>query len=318
MEKDKNKDVKPLHPRNKHLERYDLAALRQAFPELSDYVFVNKYGNETIDFSDPDGVKTLNKALLLHHYGIKNWEIPSIYLCPPIPGRADHIHYIADLLAGSNRGKIPRGSTVRVLDSGVGANCIYPLLGHAEYGWSFVGSELDPEAMGNAQKIITQNPGLKESIVIRKQNLPSRIYRGIIEEQDFFDVAICNPPFHASAEEAHEANSRKTKNLGTRETGKSERNFGGRPSELWTKGGEVGFIKTMIRESVQFQNQVLWFSSLVSKKTNVPILFHALKDVKPLDIRVIEMAQGQKTSRLLCWTFLSKAQHKVWTMARWK
>jgi 23S rRNA (adenine1618-N6)-methyltransferase len=36
------------------------------------------------------------------------------YLCPPIPGRADYIHYIADLLA-SNNGIIPKGHGIQGL-----------------------------------------------------------------------------------------------------------------------------------------------------------------------------------------------------------
>jgi 23S rRNA (adenine1618-N6)-methyltransferase len=28
------------------------------------------------------------------------------------------------------------------LDIGVGANCIYPIIGNAEYGWSFVGTDM--------------------------------------------------------------------------------------------------------------------------------------------------------------------------------
>jgi 23S rRNA (adenine1618-N6)-methyltransferase len=43
---------------------------------------------------------------------------------PSIPGRADYIHYIADLLAESNNGIIPR-SWDQGLDIGIGANCIY-------------------------------------------------------------------------------------------------------------------------------------------------------------------------------------------------
>jgi 23S rRNA (adenine1618-N6)-methyltransferase len=45
--------------------------------------------------------------LLISYYDIQKWDIPH-YLCPPIPGRADYIHYIADLLAESNNGIIPK------------------------------------------------------------------------------------------------------------------------------------------------------------------------------------------------------------------
>ena len=63
-------------------------------------------------------------ALLLHMYGVTGWTLPPRYLGPPIPGRADYLHYLADLLALSNGGEIPCGAAIRVLDIGVGANCI--------------------------------------------------------------------------------------------------------------------------------------------------------------------------------------------------
>jgi 23S rRNA A1618 N6-methylase RlmF len=49
------------------------------------------------------------------------------YLCPPFLEETDYIHYIADLLASSNNGIIPKHA-VQGLDIGVGANCIYPIM----------------------------------------------------------------------------------------------------------------------------------------------------------------------------------------------
>ena len=95
---------------------------------------LNPYGKQTINFFNPQAVKALNKALLVTHYGIRYWDIPKNYLCPPIPGRADYIHYIADLIDPEGVNMMvkeecddqPRRQC-RCLDIGVGANCIYPL-----------------------------------------------------------------------------------------------------------------------------------------------------------------------------------------------
>lgn len=141
-----------MHPRNKHSGRYDFEKLTKASPELARFVSLSPRGESTIDFSDPEAVKALNSALLKHFYGVTKWDIPAGYLCPPIPGRADYMHSIADLLASRNGGVIPRGPSVRVLDIGVGANCIYPIIGHYEYGWEFVGSDVDPVAIASAKE----------------------------------------------------------------------------------------------------------------------------------------------------------------------
>ncbi len=158
-----------LHERNLHRERYDFKELINSHRELSKFVFVNPFGDESIDFANPDAVKALNKALLKHFYGISYWDIPDGYLCPPIPGRADYIHYIADLLASVNDGKFPVGKDIKVLDIGVGANCVYPILGHREYGWSFVGSDIDPVSIDSARQIVNKNPSLEGAIDIRLQ-----------------------------------------------------------------------------------------------------------------------------------------------------
>ena len=203
-----------LHARNLHRSRYDFPELVKRCPELAAFVRPNPYGDLSIDFSDPQAVKMLNKALLKHFYDIHYWDIPQDYLCPPIPGRADYIHYLADLLSEMNHGQIPTGRAVQVLDIGVGANCIYPMIGHRSYGWKFVGSDIHATSVKSAQFIVEANPNLKKGIQIRLQKTPSNIFKGVIKPTDRFDLTLCNPPFHASQDEAHATATQKLRKLG--------------------------------------------------------------------------------------------------------
>ena len=287
-----------LHPRNRHKERYDFKLLIESLPRLAPYVIKTKYKEDSIDFSNPEAVKALNTAILKHFYGI-SWDIPSGYLCPPIPGRADYIHYIADLLSTVHNGVIPRGPSIRVLDIGVGANCIYPLIGHREYGWNFLGSDIDPTAAASARKIVQGNT-LSEAIVIKLQTAPLHIFKGVLDNEEPIDISICNPPFHASPEEAKAGSQKKQRNLGLKS---SKLNFGGKANELWCSGGELNFIIRMIQESKEVKKQCRLFSSLVSKAENLPSIYAELKKIKAQDIKTIEMAQGHKKSRLVAWTF---------------
>jgi 23S rRNA (adenine1618-N6)-methyltransferase len=293
--------MKDLHPRNRHRGRYDFAELTQSLPELSQFLIQTPYGDTSIDFANPDAVKTLNRAILKQFYNISNWDIPAGYLCPPIPGRADYLHYIADLLTHSNRGKLPIGPEVRVLDIGVGANCVYPIIGHFEYGWSFIGSEIDPKALDSARRIIESNPQLKNVVEIRLQRSPSQIFEGVLEKDEKIDLTICNPPFYSSSQEALENSRRKSRNLGTAPV----RNFGGQGTELWTPGGETGFIRQMIQESAKISKQCRWFSTLVSRVDNLEGIYKELKRAKVMDYREQRMSQGQKVSRIVAWTFLT-------------
>lgn len=289
-----------LHPRNKHRERYDFKSLSESLPALQSFVIVNKYGDESIDFFDPQAVIMLNKALLKHFYEIDNWDIPDNYLCPPIPGRADYIHYIADLLTDKN-GKSQKQT--KCLDIGVGANCIYPIIGVMEYDWTFVGSDIDPEAIDAAQKTINNNPNLKSNVFLRLQTKKRNFFTDIIHEGEFYDVSICNPPFHASAKEAQASSLRKLSNLKGQKVTKAALNFGGQSNELWYEGGELKFLNDMIYESRRFGKQCRWFTSLISKEANLPFVYKTLDAVHPRIIKTIEMSQGNKISRIVAWSF---------------
>ncbi|EKD32380.1 MAG: Ribosomal RNA large subunit methyltransferase F, partial [uncultured bacterium] len=196
--------TRELHRKNKHHGRYDFDILIKSTPELDKYVVTNMYDDRTIDFFDPAAVKMLNKALLKHFYGIAFWDIPENYLCPPIPGRADYIHNIADLLEEDKHSGNHLKTSITCLDIGVGANCIYPLIGCVEYGWSFIGSDIDPVAIESAKKIVQKNPQLKCKIELRLQKDSTHFFRGILGEDEQIDITICNPPFHSSPEEARE------------------------------------------------------------------------------------------------------------------
>ncbi|HJW24502.1 MAG TPA: 23S rRNA (adenine(1618)-N(6))-methyltransferase RlmF [Rhodocyclaceae bacterium] len=309
-----------LHPRNRHREGYDFAALTAAVPGLARFVVTTPAGTPSIDFSNPAAVKTLNRALLEVDYGVRDWDIPGQYLCPAIPGRADLLHHLADLLAEENGGAIHRGEGVRALDIGVGANGVYPLVGHAEYGWRFVGVDTDPLALANLRRIVAANPGLGRAIELRHQPVADNIFIGVLRTGDKFDLSLCNPPFHASPAEAAAAAQRKWKNLGKAAKGGTgpRLNFGGKSNELWYPGGERPFLERMIEQSAGIPKRCLWFTTLVSKAENLPHLEAALAKLRPTATRVIPMAQGQKQSRLLAWTFTPKAERVRWMKARWR
>ncbi|WP_054179998.1 23S rRNA (adenine(1618)-N(6))-methyltransferase RlmF [Trabulsiella odontotermitis] len=294
-----------LHPRNRHNTRYDLTALSQTSPQLAPFLTLNPAGEQTVNFADPLAVKALNKALLAHFYGVEHWDIPDGFLCPPVPGRADYIHHLADLL-GETTGEIPRNATV--LDIGIGANCIYPLIGAHEYGWRFTGSEVDADAFASAQAIVSGNAGLSRQNRLRRQKNPEQIFNGIIHKNEEYDATLCNPPFHDSAAAARQGSERKRRNLG--QDKHDALNFGGQQQELWCEGGEVAFISKMIAESQSFARQVMWFTSLVSRGDNLPELYRALTQAGAVKVVKKEMAQGQKQSRFIAWTFMNDEQRR--------
>lgn len=264
------------------------------------FVFVNKYQTKTIDFANPKAVKLLNTALLFKYYVVHFWEFPNANLCPPIPGRVDYIHYLADLLKTS--GDFDK---VRVLDIGTGATCIYPILGNAEYGWEFVGTDIDNKSLACAQNILNKN-SLNASVSLRFQKNTSQILKGVIEEDDLFTVSMCNPPFYKSEDEAIQATKRKLKGLKL-DHHNTFRNFSGTHNELWYKGGEKAFLHTYLYESSLFKDASYWFTTLVSKKDLLKDIRKSLIKLGATDIKIITMGQGNKISRIVAWTFKEKS-----------
>ncbi len=316
--KNKPQEKTRLHPRNRNRARYDLAALIEAIPELANHVKPNKYGVDSVDFASPVAVKLLNRALLYHYYGIKNWNFPDENLCPPIPGRADYIHAMADVLCENNFGNVPKGKMITCLDIGVGASCIYPVIGVTEYDWQFIGSDIDAKSIESAQHIVDTNASLNGKIALRLQKDVKDVFYGILRKDDQIDLSICNPPFHASVQDAQKGSRRKVENLTKKKVKNAELNFAGVSNELICDGGEHKFIHNMIRESEKFAQNCFWFSTLVSKQSNLKGIYKALDEYNVNQYKTIPMGTGNKSSRIVAWTFFDKAQRKEWRETRWQ
>ena len=303
-----------MHQRNIHRDGYDMQQLSATFPGLKSFLTVNPTGKETIDFADNQAVIALNSALLAQYHGVSNWNIPEGYLCPPVPGRADYLHHLADLMARDNRDTLTHGPLIEVLDIGVGAGCIFPILGSSSYGWSFVGSDIDEIALANARTICSGNEKLSEHVKLRLQKNPNHYFKGVVGSDEQFDAVVCNPPFYSNEQEALEASDRKWRNLGKNDS--PGRNFGGMTHELYCEGGELSFIRAMIAESFFYARKVYWFTTLVSRKEHIHDLRRALHKVRPTEVVVIPMSQGQKSSQILAWTFLDEYQRRHWRDSR--
>lgn len=312
-----------LHPRNRHQGRYDLSALCASEPGLKEYLVQTAHGL-SVDFANPAAVFMLNRAILQADYGIQNWSVLPGQLCPAIPGRADYLHHLADLLSDSHGGRLPAASGIQALDIGTGSSLIYPLLGSADYGWQFVATDINPASLAHASVLLSQNPSHASRIALRQQPDQSAIFRNILQQGEWFDVTLCNPPFHRSPQEAAAGSERKWRQLGKASAAPKKQatqsavlNFGGKDAELWCPGGELAFILKMMDESALFPAHCYWYSSLVAKAEHLPALKARLKQLKVQDWREIAMGQGNKQSRLLAWTFLTPAQQSSWKKLRW-
>lgn len=295
-----------FHSNNKHKSGYDITALCEVYPDLKSFVFENSFRTQTIDFANPKAVKALNSALLAKYYNITFWNFPESNLCPPIPGRVDYIHHLSTLLKNS---KI--NESIKILDIGTGASCIYPILGQAEYHWKFTGVDIDEKSLNHAQKIINKNK-LNDSITLVHQTDQAAIFKNVLNTNNWFSATMCNPPFFKSEAEAEQATLKKLKGLNSSEH-KVVRNFSGIQNELCYPGGEKAFLHNYLYESSLFKEQCFWFTTLVSDKKLVKGMHESLKKLGAHEIKTINMRQGNKLSRIIAWTFLNSDEQKKWT-----
>lgn len=291
-----------LHPGNPHRARYDFPRLVAAAPELARFLRPHPVEGQTIDFADPAAVFALNRALLLAHYGLVRWELPPEALCPPIPGRADYLHHVAELPG------LGVGPDVALLDIGTGASAIYPVLAARAFGWRAVGTDISPASIDWARRLVAANPVLTGKIELRHQPDPCAIFSDVTAPGERFALSVCNPPFHDSPGSAANGTLRKLRNLGAvagkrRVDGRPVLNFGGRANELWCEGGELGFVRRMIAESAARPTLCAWFTTLVSKSGHLPLLDDSLRRAGVAEVRVLAMRHGQKFSRILAWRF---------------
>lgn len=309
-----------LHSRNKHIGRYNIELLLKDSPSLQQYIVKTREGDDkTIDFTNPSAVRMFNAALLKTYYGINKWEFNSDYLTPPIPSRADYIHYLADVINEETPLTNSSSLSCKIIDIGCGSSCIYPLLGHASYQWRFTGTDIDETAIKSAKNILKLNGIGSDKIDIRHNSDSKTIFKNIIKSQtDMYVASICNPPFHKSIDDVHAASSRKWSNLKRNDLSMAKTlNFAGNENELYCDGGEVQFVSTMMRESAlpNIKYKILWFTTLVSKQENLDVFYSILESLSVEDYITINMEQGQKKSRILCWTFVRKADQSNWLKA---
>jgi 23S rRNA (adenine1618-N6)-methyltransferase len=162
-----------------------------------------------------------------------------------------------------------------------------------------------------AKDLVAANRTLVGKIELRHQREPHSTFRNVTRPGEHFALSLCNPPFHASPDEAAAGALRKLRNLGGgAKPVQPILNFGGRANELWCDGGEAGFISRMIRESSERPELCVWFTTLVSKKETLALIERELRRAKVIDVRLLTLFAGQKQSRVQAWTFLSAGERR--------
>lgn len=275
--------------------------LAETHPELLKYLKTNaSTGTSHFNFMSEESVRLYNQALLHDWFGIKI-ELPPNHLCPTALSRTRYIRWIAELL------KHCCGEEKVGIDIGTGASCVYPLIGHAIFGWKFLASDIDEDSMNWAAKNVELN-GWSKSITIARakrsnddkaESKDFKILDGLLDLEDVRNVnggpsyskahfTMCNPPYFDSPEEKFQRDD--TVCVAT-------------DGELATAGGEEEFVRQMVRESAEIGVRVSWFTTLLGKKSSLKPLLRYIQTFDVTDVQHTTFVQGKNSRWAIAWTF---------------
>ncbi|KAI9247486.1 hypothetical protein BDA99DRAFT_526016 [Phascolomyces articulosus] len=279
-------------------ERPHFGELAQQYPALRPFVYTDRSDRPHIDFKDPKAVRTLTWCLLKRDFDL-DVKLRDDRLCPPVPNRLDYIIWIENILhetLSSDQFQNARG-----IDIGVGASCIYPLLGCVRHkDWKFDGTEINETSVRCARGNVDKNK-LNDRITVRYNDNPERIF--LLDKGESYTFCMCNPPFYASPDELEESLQNKQDLPFSVCTGTQ--------NEMITDGGEYGFIERIMNESLIYKDRIQWYTSLIGLKKSVRPLVNQLKSFGITNYVVTEFIQGRTKRWAIAWSFGSKRVNKA-------
>ena len=269
-----------MHDKNPYKTPPNFKEMAVKYPEFRKVVTQDLAGKIHLDFSNPAAVRTLTTLLFLKDFGL-TVEIPEGSLVPTLPSRMNYLLWVDDLLSLlPERGE---GDSIRGLDIGAGACAVYPLLGAKHFGWRMFATETDINNFKAASENVSRND--MNSLVTLLNPSPDQIFAEVLPDESF-QFSMCNPPFYKPDQLVIDEDSV------------------GKESEMRTSGGEVEFVRKMLKESVEFGSKVKIFTVLLGHKSSLSPLKQELHK-SPLVSSFVstEFCQGKTMRWGLAWTF---------------
>ncbi|XP_026808384.1 U6 small nuclear RNA (adenine-(43)-N(6))-methyltransferase [Rhopalosiphum maidis] len=277
-----------MHPRNIYRTPPAFKELSVKYPEFNKYASTGLNGKIVFDFKNQEGLRLLTTILLKKDFDL-DVDLPVGRLIPTIPLRLNYLLWIEDLfnLNYDNTKKI------KGIDIGTGSSCIYPLLAAKQFQWSMVGTDINKEAVKNAIKNVEKN-NLQNLIQVLEVSEWERLLPVAVDEH--YDFCMCNPPFHSYS------------NLNS-DDDEADSSVG-ITSEMYTIGGEVDFVKKMIKESEILQNSISIYTTMVGYKASLDPLKNELKAIGACTVAEAGFYQGRNARWGIAWTFQSDIKLK--------
>lgn len=166
-------------------------------------------------------------------------------------------------------------------------------------------AEIDDESIACAADNIKQNQ-LHDSIELVKANEGDEPFDALSRCGQFetADFSVCNPPFFTDDEtDADDAMTmeRKRNRTGHRKGANNAKSGVG--NELVTAGGEIAFVKRLIRSSRSFSDRIKVFTSMLGHKSSLAPIQNELNAQQICNFATTQFCQGRTMRWAIAWTF---------------
>jgi 23S rRNA (adenine1618-N6)-methyltransferase len=172
--------------------------------------------------------------------------------------------------------------------SGVGASCIYPLLGCSmRQQWQFHGTEIDETNITWARKNVTLND-MASRIQVHPNTATGNILQLDAMGIECADFTMCNPPFYKSKEDMQRSLTKDTPPSAV---------CTGADVEMITEGGDAGFAVRIVEESKGFGERVQWYTCMLGKLSSLAVVVEKLRELSCQNWAIGCLVPGNKTRR---------------------
>lgn len=261
-----------------------------------------------LDFSDPETVQILSKAILKTDFGLQ-LEVPEDRLCPTIPNRWNYVAWLHGLLDSTSpgySGKYDQEREVVGLDIGSGASAIYSMLClRARPKWHMCATDIDKKSFESGARNLALNGLMTRTTLLQTVEGQPLIPLAALGKSKL-DFTICNPPFFDSPGEMQGSLE------GEGKASKPNAVCTGAEVEMVCPGGDLGFVTRIVEESLVLREKVQWYSSMFGKLESAKAIITLLKAHGITNWAVGIIDTGSSTKRwTVAWSFMDLRPRNV-------
>lgn len=282
-----------MHPRNIYRKPPDFKDLALKYPEFRKFAHQDLSGKVTINFKDAEALRALSRCLLHHDFNL-TVDIPQDRLVPTIPLRLNYLLWLEDILIENSL----QSADITGIDIGTGASCVYPLIGAAHFKWHMLATEIDEVSYQVACKNVEVN-NLQSMITVKKVS-DDTLLASAVDKDRCYEFCMCNPPFYSCETELDPKIISHSRKLSRAPPHNAPT---GSTLELASPGGEIGFIKRMLHDSMKLKNLIRVYTVMMGFKSSVKVVEGLLREANVLSIGTTEFFQGHTTRWGIAWTY---------------